>query len=418
MKKVITITTIIYVLVSLFLFVFVNINGSTEFADYVVPHINGKPVIIHFAISIVYFLFLLVLFLLRGRIKFDVISCCLLIKIFLDFLTMFFTNQSIIENIAWLAISVSAFISYFGIINSSISIKHIKFVSFTIIVFGTFVCWQVIYTFLHCSVSYSDPLYKIHMNIPYGGTNIISSFLIPIIVLCFFFIKKRIIKWLLIAMFLGCIVLTKSRGGIILGFFTLIFLLFVYGGFNKKIRQLLIIISFVAVVLLVFNSATIKSFFEGNAQVTSSKISLDSLSSGRIANWKQMFSEFEIKYVLFGMGMKPVLVDTTGAHNLLIDMIIRLGIIGSLIYGIALLTPFLIKRTNNKKRNNYFLIMLAVIIINSMFEVCYFYYALDTVFWIYAGFAVLIKRKPYEILATFKKKNRQTINNKVSLTNI
>ena len=178
--------------------------------------------------------------------------------------------------------------------------------------------------------------------------------------------------------FAVCIFLTKSRGGLILLIIVFSFLiLFCNAGKYKSIKSIVGFCFIVFLAILFFNNKTIASFFAGNES--------SDFTTGRFEIWNRVLSSFSIEYLLFGTGYISLYGHITGAHNLLIDILTKTGIIGSILS----LSLFIVvtKRgfsVYRRERTPYFLIFLCIII-NSLFEVCYFAYGCDCMLWLFAS---------------------------------
>lgn len=380
-----------YIIISFFMFAFINFNESTDFANYVVPYIEGKVIIIHFCFSLI--IFLVFVLLQNNKIKVDNITILLFLKILFDVISFFINYGSILEYISYLSISVVTFMIYFMLINIKIDEKGISYITNAIVLFGICICLQVIYTYFNIPVNYFDINYKSYMNIPIGGTNVIASFLNPILALIILKKKKKVIQVSLVLFFLISIILTKSRGGMLLALVIIFYLFFFYKKKNNKYISFafgtLCIIGFL---YIFFTNEDILNIFSGYAN---GDININNLSTGRMNLWRETLIGFKSQYWLFGESMRVSVGDYfKGSHNILIDSIVRCGIIGGSIYSLSIFNA--IKICSKKKFVNEYFFLFIIILINAMFEVCYFYYIPDFMFWLYVALAVQKRKNHYE----------------------
>lgn len=373
---------IFYFVITLLLFAFVNFNGATAFKDMVVPYLEGHVIVIHFCFATLIFIISLILNINR-KIRIDKILICLIIKCVLDAIPYINNAQS--DYFWYYAVTISSTITYFIFININLTSNLQTFLKKMIIIFGSVICLQVIYTFFNIEYNYFDLNYKSAMVIPYGGTNIIASILIPILSLCFFVNTKKRFKLILLTLFIIGIVLTKSRGGIFLTFVLMLLLLYISldKKKNKVIKRFLLVFLFILIIFILLNDiGTIKLF---SGYVTNNNITLNSLSTNRIEGWIEIVKEAYNNNLLFGVGMKSLSGVGSGSHNILLDLLYKCGIVGTVNYLFAF---FYIQKKGRqifKKRNCIYYVMVMVIYANSLFEVCYFSYECDVMLWMFIG---------------------------------
>lgn len=395
------ILVIAYFLITLFLFAFVNFNGATAFENMLVPYIDGHVIVIHYFISVLILLAFIFLS-LRCKIKIDVIIVCLLIKCLLDAVPFF--NNPPIEYFWFYAITLSSAITYFLFININMTKKIKSFFKTTLIFFGVIICLQVIYTYFSMEYNFFDIKYKSAMVIPYGGTNIIASILIPILAMIFYSSMKKYHKGLFALLFFVAIFLTKSRGGIILTFLLLLLLLYISLGHkkNKIIKRFLLLLMFVLFAFALLQNSNVETLLSGYT-INKDNITMNSLSSNRIEGWIEILKEVLNNNLFFGVGMKSLSGVGSGAHNIIIDIIYKCGVLGTLNY----FTMFFILEKRGrylfKKRHCIYYMMVMIIYTNALFEVCYFSYACDVMLWIFIG---LMMNEYYESTLNINKGDR------------
>lgn len=374
---------IFYFVITLFLFAFVNFNGSTAFEDMVVPYLEGHVIVIHFCFAVLIFITSFIVS-INKKIRIDEILIGLIIKCVLDAIP--YINNPPLDYFWYYAVTISSTITYFIFININLTSNLQAFLKKIIIIFGVVVCLQVIYTFFNIEYNYLDLNYKSAMVVPYGGTNIIASILIPILSLCFFLNIKKWFKLILLTLLVVGIVLTKSRGGMFLTFLLmlLLFYRFLDKRKNKVIKRFLLIFLFMLIIFILLNDIETIKLFSGYA-TNNNNITLNSLSSNRIEGWIEIIKEAYNNNILFGVGMKSLSGVGSGAHNILLDLLYKCGIIGTINYLFVFLNIEKKGRQIFKKRNCIYYIMVMIIYVNSLFEVCYFSYKCDVMLWIFIG---------------------------------
>ena len=107
--------------------------------------------------------------------------------------------------------------------------------------------------------------------------------------------------------------------------------------------------------------------------------------SGRIRLWGTMINEMAKDNWLFGVGMKSLAGHTAGAHNIFIDMFYKGGLIGGVNYLVVILILVKTALSNMKAGKKTFAVMVLILLGNMMFEVNYFTYNCDVLFWIVAS---------------------------------
>ncbi|WP_102048674.1 O-antigen ligase family protein [Pygmaiobacter massiliensis] len=386
---------ILYCALTLLLLAFVNYDGATAFYAMVVPYIEGHVIVIHFILAAV---FAIVLFLscLKGR-KFivDSVSVGLMIKCIVDAIPFLKTQIDTMDYFWHWSCTAASLITYIIMINCNIDYKNRNVFKKMLLLFAYVLCGQVVYTALFCGYQYLDIQYKIAMVIPYGGSNIIATALVPGVLLSFYFINSKRVKWCSIIVILSGIVLTKSRGAILYVCFALFVCLFVHNKQNGKTRinNLWLIFAVLCLSGALISDEGFLTLMQGFAK-GSNNITLAGWTSGRSTLWAEMLSAMFDTNLLFGVGMKSLSGHSAGAHNVLIDMFYKGGFVGGLNYLIVLLTLIRAALKNMKKGLKSFAVMTLLLIGNMMFEVNYFSYSCDVFFWLIAG---LMMKESYQI---------------------
>ena len=363
-----------YCILSVFMFAFINTIDATALHISYVPYINGLVIYFHVFLTIACIGFLTV-FAFSNNIRLDSIAILLLLKCFFDIITYMVNINAQLDNyFGYYACSVTAFTAYF----IGLQLKNrFSFIKILYCLFAVIVAFQTISTTIAAGVSFLDINYKSQMNIPYGASNIIASLLVPCF-FAYFFIKSKF-RYLYAVLIIAALILTKSRGGILLFCCALIAFL-MFKNMKKRMGCIFNIAFLIVIIILtifVFSIEGVRVFFEGYA-VTGGDI-----TSGRLNLFLQDFLESLNKPIL-GHGLGAFSVNATGSHNLFIDLLLKCGLVGFMLYCGALFLLFK-KVIKNGAINNFFFVFIVIMLINSLFEVCYFSYKCDTVFWYAAG---------------------------------
>ncbi|MBR6536496.1 MAG: O-antigen ligase family protein [Lachnospiraceae bacterium] len=382
----------IYLISTFCLFAFFAYEGDgSALYGRTVPYINMEPIIPHFVILVGCFaIFLLCKFSYKEKIKVDMICGCLLIKGCLDLIpfaqgvTPKFNYFFQYYVITWLAL-----LSYLILINVRLSKREIEFVQKELAVFGIVLSVQVVYTALNCGVSYSNDWYKTYMVIPYAGSNVIAALLVPIVFITFFGFKKCLLRNLVVAFIGIAIVLTRSRGALLLSAALIFFFAYRKGDKRAKqnLRRVALCIILILMVPVALSSQPAKDLLF-NAQSTMYDTALERMLNGRLNLWRDTFkANLSFETFFFGTGMYPPTSESSnaGLHNILLDLFLRCGFMGTLNYSAMFL--LLIRRGKRvfQRKNCAFFIGVCIIYINSLFEVCFFSYKPEAFLWIFIG---------------------------------
>lgn len=380
----------VYIILTLFIVAFVNTPEATGFLyDMIVPYINIPAVVMHTAVLIG----ICILFLVFGgtRIKGDIIAVCLLVKVFLDAIPILTGKAQFLSYFQFYMCTVVAFLSYEMIINTSLNENDFNWIKKAIAGFGVVLTAQILYTYFAADLTIGMTMYKQHMVIPYGGTNVIASILVPILCLVWRSPWKKLTKMVLCGCYLIGIIFTKSTGGWLLGFLSVAYLLYTDGTANKRTdknrRRIINTILIVVILLVILFNPVFQEVIDGKISRAGGDVA-EGLANGRISLWKASLEDLAKTNILFGYGMQSISSDATGgagAHNIFIDLLLKCGLIGTVNYLILLFVMLKRGFSLYKKTNSGFFLMVVVIYINSMFEVCYFSYACDTMLWMFIG---------------------------------
>ncbi len=386
-KKALGIT---YCSFTLFLLAFVNYNGATEFSDMTVPYVEGHVIFIHFLMAIVFAALLIVACVYDRSLKVDQVATGLIIKLLIDAIPFFRDSVEFFDYFWHWSCTAVALITYLLFLNAELDQKNEKKIKQFLVIFGVIISAQVIYTFLNCGYNYLNLKYKIAMVVPYGGSNIIASALLPLFFLIYYSAENKAAKTGLLALVIIGIVLTKSRGAMLYGAAVLFLCLYQKNkttsrAFVKNMLLILAVVFFVGALLSDVSFLTLMQGFQ-----TGNSHTLSGFTSGRTALWGDVLTAMLNSDLFFGVGMKSLSGHTAGAHNVIIDAFYKGGVIGGINYLIVLAVIVRSAVQNLINTDKSWAVMTLVLIGNMMFEVNYFSYNCDVFFWIIAGMMMAI----------------------------
>lgn len=375
-KKTVIMIQKCYLIISMLMFLFVNTEEAVGI-EILVPHINGLVIYWHVALTII--CIILITIVQTGVWKIDIIGKLLFLKCIFDLIT-FVLNFNSVPNgyFGYYACSLTAFTSYIILQQEEYDVTlYYKY----FLVFGIILTFQTIWTSQLADIDFLDIFYKSHLNIPYGATNIIASALVPLLILPFFMDLKKIVKIILCIIIEIGIIFTKSRGGVLLSILTILSAVCFTDLIkrNRHLKKIIISIIFVIIIIILLGNDNIDVFLSG---YMNGKIDTNSFTSGRLDIFLQDFVHFFDK-PLFGHGLGSKGTNIVGSHNILIDLLYKCGLIGFITYGLAIIKLFI------GKIDKYFGFAIIIIFINSLFEVCYFSYKCDTLFWCMASLTMI-----------------------------
>lgn len=262
----------IYLGICLLIFLFITYPGATLFQEPVVWYMTGLPVILSTCYACICF----VLLFISQNSRIDKISVLLFIRILVCLIPLLYIFD-ISSFSAHFPVVIVSFISYFIGVSGHHGNRDTLVI---LILFGLILCCQVFYTFNKIDVDFFSLEYKSYMSIPIGGSNIIASYIVPILLVVALKSKENLIlKILLCLMFFSAIVLTKSRGGII----SLLSSILIYHFITSKYKVAKILsISIVIIIGYIWLSSipAVNYFFMGYTASENTNVTMNGFSSG------------------------------------------------------------------------------------------------------------------------------------------
>lgn len=366
--------------------VFAIEGDGADFYGRVVPFVNIDPLVIHICASIIFLIIFFSLCVISNKkMRVDGVCVQLVIKGILDLvpfaegITVEFSMYFQYYICSWIALVI-----YFMLINSDFGTKDIEKIKRLFIWFGIVLTIQIIYTAVNCGVGYFDPTYKIHLVIPYGGSNIIAAILAPIACLAWSTYRKCLSGKLILSFLVLGLLLIKSRGTILVLFVWGLHTYYRIGLKSRKNKALIIGVGILLIVLCVFFllSEYVADLYSYSI-IGADESLIDLILNGRLQLWTEYFVEsVKMQHLIFGAGMYPQEIHGAGLHNLILDLFVRCGIVGFVNYCTMYWKLY---RKGKRVSDSTFLMMATIITLNSMYEICYFNYKCDVMLWIIIG---------------------------------
>lgn len=241
------------------------------------------------------------------------------------------------------------------------------------LIISLIVFFQVVATsfFLLGKYSFTSQLYKMEFAIPIGASNAIAVFIVPIFVSVMLKSHKSRFDYICLCIIITILILTANRSG----FFTILIISILYWktivsniSFKKSRLFTLMLICTSLFLVFIKYKEWIASFLYSRAGYD---ISINSFSSGRITILINKLNEIALKPFLgYGAGYESMYSSLTRAHNWIIEIIERSGVIGLLVYCIAIFLPMLVISQNKNKgetSTRLYSILVSILII-SLFE--------------------------------------------------
>lgn len=391
---------IIYFILILLVFAFITTAESSDLGEPVVWYFNGLPTYYCATLSFVFFLFTMI----NGNLSFDSNASNLLLRVFFCLIPLSYITDSSSFS-AHYPIVIVTFVAYMiGHRKHGYNFKNIKTLQMIVISFVIILTLQVVLTFQTIEYEYFNLSYKSKMFIPIAGSNVIASYIAP--ALCMFIVSfkttKRYLKPAILLLLIVGLVLTKSRGGIVTLLLTyLIYRLLLQNRF-KGSYAILIILGFFVFLKILLSIPEVELFFMGFT-ADDNMVDARGLSSGRLTIFQHELERF-INHPVFGNGM--VFNNETslhGSHNLVIELLVQSGVVGTLLYIIPIWKVLRSAYKNIKLPSmKGWLIYIIAMLINGMFEVNFFNWSTDIIFWFVCGVIISISNNPEKIIYTSK----------------
>lgn len=231
---------------------------------------------------------------------------------------------------------------------------HVLYLLKIFAILGVMISLQVALYYLDPSIDINDALEHKTLDVGWGISNFIATYLIMFIVTTTYFIKRyRLhIFWIILSLFeISMLLFTLSRAGIIAFLLTLVLLIiYMFVGYDHKWTLLLNL--FIGVVLVGIAGYFLRDYFI----TVWDRLELFGLDdNGRIALWKEAWNTFKENRV-FGAGVFARQTDTSlndlrMFHNTFLNMLAWFGTLGGvalLIQIVSIILIFFTKLTQEK----------------------------------------------------------------------
>lgn len=342
-----------------------------------VLHISGNKGLLLLAIAAVVAILTVCL---KRRISVDSVMILLILRIPVCLVSALYIDPAL-NSQGRILIQVLIVAAYF--IGRQYSVDANK-VGFMFLLASLVVTAQVFVTYKKNGLLMSDPWYSHFMEIPYGGSNVIASMLLPGIFVLLELKKPsipRLVKCILFLCLMLGLYLTSSRGALLV--FALLFPVYVIFRMRRfsmctkrSVFALLLFLYFIAVV--------------GYVVIDFSRISSD--FNGRFVLWVNALRTFA-QHPLFGGGMVYTGVNRvvghdvfSGTHNVILETLRESGFVGCVLF-LAVIVKVLgtVKNGIFGKEDGLLCWVLVCMFADMLFEGSYFNYTSDILFWILAG---------------------------------
>lgn len=379
---------ILYWIVTFIIFALVANNDEKFAGEIRVFYISGTKWLIHL---IFLAMFILVSIIFVKRIVIDSVEILLITKFAVDIISTCIINEP--ESFAFIVWADIGALSYLICRNSRLNLDVVLDLYE---VFAIVLSIQTILTgriLQQNGILFESVIFKSLLRIPYAGSNLIADF-ISSALLCLLarYDSKRIKKSVFIvklAVYIIAILFIRSRGSIVALLFVLDWT------FLKRIKRInsgrrrIILYMFLALVNVIaivyaLNSTIVESYFSRYLDTSSD------ITSGRIQIWQFAWNEF-LSHPILGRGIlftSDSFRQYTGAHNIWLDTLMGSGMIGFILH-ISCISILIKTIRKNKVIFNKTVFACSVVLgflyIDSMFEVSYYNYINDVIFWSLCG---------------------------------
>lgn len=178
----------------------------------------------------------------------------------------------------------------------------------------------------------------------------------------------------LIATLAGLAILTGSKSAILMLILPFILLLYINFKQKKAIINVFILLGFATIILLA-TLLKVSMFTFILARFSLNDLSLDSLTTGRTAIWRDYFTYFENDSLklIFGSGISTSPLHGKAAHNTYFDVLYYLGIVPGAIFIYLIVRYFIHKKVEIKRTimnfSGIIIILAMYMFLSSLFDI-------------------------------------------------
>ena len=383
-----------YWIMTLIIFAFVANNDEKFVGELLVHYIPGTKWLVHFVFLV---LFIVVSSFFLRKIIVDKIELVLLFKLIIDIISTCVINKP--ESIAFIIWADIGVLAYLICRNERLELDKVLTIYEW---FALLLSVQAIgagLLLLQSGISFENVIFKSRLRIPFAGSNLIAD-IISSALLCLFARydakdTKKIIFAAKVLVYIVASLFIRSRGSIVVLLVVLDWTLIkriqkIRGNSKRIISYFLLVTINLIVIVYSLNSAIVESYFSRYLDASSD------ITSGRIQIWQFAWNEFTSRPIL-GRGISftaDIFRQYTGAHNIWLDTLMSSGILGFILHLTAI--GFVVNKVrSNRVRNGAFnktvfacSVVLLFLYLDSLFEVSYFNYINDVVFWSLGGYLI------------------------------
>ncbi len=190
--------------------------------------------------------------------------------------------------------------------------------------------------------------------------------------------KKKLLTILLMLLTVFALFLTGSRSSLLAVLITS-FLLFISFVTDKRARKKVVVL----MLLCVAGGLLIYTYLEKNFPIIMDRFTIENVSqsggTGRTEVWEAFFTDYFPNHFLIGIGFDPLNMyyaayysngEGHGAHNILVEILSKTGIVGLGLYGAYFISFFrgVKKRLRTNRYVVYSLAIVMVVLINGIGE--------------------------------------------------
>lgn len=178
----------------------------------------------------------------------------------------------------------------------------------------------------------------------------------------------------LIVVLFGLAILTGSKSAILMLVFPFVLLLYINFKQKKAIINVFILLGSIAFILLAMLVKT-SAFTLIVARFSSDAFSLDSLTTGRTAIWRDYFAYFEEDSLklIFGSGISTDPLHGKAAHNTYFDVLYYLGLVPGAIFIYLIARYFILKKVEIKRSvmnfSGIIIVLTMYMFLSSLFDI-------------------------------------------------
>lgn len=373
----------LYLICSLFVLVFVEVesSGSVPLNVFYIESNKGYFLLLFSVIT------LLLTFIYKSYKKIDLTVIFLLCKCVLD-LIPFFRGTNVGRTSYWYYYAMVLLMPLVYFIFKQFSDDG-EFIINALTLFGLLLIIQVAATAIYNGYSFTSSIYKNYLRIPIAHSNIIGVILLALLVLRLVYGKKDKKNIVINIIYVFGLILIQSRGSwiFLIAWFSWVWVKKLHE--KKKDVQISLVILVILFFAVVFVSS--ERLQELLLSTTLDKsFDIYSMTSGRTKIWSLAVTKWlSNPWLGTGLGVTEYNIGreviSTGVHNIIIDYAVQSGIVGIIVYAIAIIHGLVnIKRKKSSISKSFFWSCI-VILLYSMVEVCYYNFPCLYLFWMLMG---------------------------------